>query len=107
MGLLKMSKQRAALKTTLRLLVMIREMLKAEGATDTSLFVAVRDCANLCGTALPNKDLISAEELEKIRAALKVGESKSPQPPELPVKGQMVILTPEQLAHKPHIIKPT
>lgn len=93
--------QRQALKSTLRLLVMLREMLRAEGATDTDLFKSVVNHANMIGMVLPNKDRVGKDEIEKILAGIKSvnegtsdknsGEFRPPKP------GEMVVLKPEQL----------
>lgn len=89
----KISKQRAALKSTLRLLVLLREMLTTEGAEGTDLHRSVVAHANLCGLALPNKDRVSKEELAAIREKLNL----KPAPPALPAAGGMVVLRPDQI----------
>lgn len=91
--------QRQALKSTLRLLVMLREMLKAEGAIDTDLYKSVVAHANMIGSVLPNKDRVGKDEIEKILEGIKVVNdgTAAPQPIQPPAPGQMVILTPDQL----------
>jgi len=117
----KVRKERAALKAVLRLLVFLREAMKAEGAKDTTLYKSVVDHANLVGQVLPNKDRVSGEELEKLLTMMKQGggipekdgaewpdvigaTSPGPDPKAvaqalrtLPKPGQMIVLTPEQL----------
>lgn len=96
--------QREALKSTLRLLVMLREMLKAEGAVDTDLHKSVVAHANMVGMCLPNKDLVSKEELAKMRELITSGQ-KSPAAAPFesvtpPAPGQMVVLSPDQIRRK-------
>lgn len=123
MAMFKASKERQALRAVLRLLVFLREAMKAEDAQGTTLYKSVVDHANLVALALPNKDRVSGEELEKILAAMKQGggipkgepdklTGSVPINPEfatslrqLPERGGMVVLSPDQL-RRPLIVKP-
>jgi hypothetical protein len=64
---MKQKQVQTILKSTLRLLVMLRESLKAEGAEDTPLFQSVKAHADMVGLALPNKDRMTKEEMDMIR----------------------------------------
>lgn len=94
--------QRQALKSTLRLLVMLREMLKAEGAIDTDLYKSVVAHANMIGSVLPNKDRVGKDEIEKILEGIKTvndgtADKNRPLVSMPPAPGQMVILRPDQM----------
>lgn len=59
------------LRSTLRLLVLLRETLVVQGVpADNALHKSVFMHANLVGALLPNDELIGPEELASIRAAV-------------------------------------
>lgn len=103
MAMFKPSKERQALKAVLRLLVFLREAMKAEDAQGTTLYKSVVDHANLVALVLPNRDRVSGEELERILMAMKQGggipvdKSAGGGAYELPERGGMVVLSPDQL----------
>lgn len=100
----KHKQSQSVLASNLRLLVLLRESLRAEGTPeDNALLKAVVTQANLCGIVLPNKLRVSKTELDVIRkgAGLIKAESKATESggvTALPGAGQMIVLTPEQLA---------
>lgn len=94
----------SVISSNLRLLVLLRETLRAAGTpANNPLLVTVVAQANLCGTVLPNDLRISKTELDAIRkgAGIVMAEKKAPTqitlPPTLPGSGGMVILRPDQL----------
>lgn len=61
-----------ALASTMRLLVLVRESLRAaDGGEETPIFKAVETHANLCGSLIPDKERMTKAELDKLRANLK------------------------------------
>lgn len=82
--------------------MLIRESLAAAGASDSPLYAAVRDQANLCGQALPETMRMTKAEVEMIRKQASAVHAPAPEyaaakslAPVLPaVKGQMMVLNP-------------
>lgn len=69
----------AALASCMKLLVVIRESLKANpGGSESPLYAAVNEHAQMCGKLLPNSMRIPLDELDKIKtnSALPVGEEE-------------------------------
>jgi hypothetical protein len=64
---MKQAQVKKILKSTLRLLVVLRESLKVEGAEGTPIYQSVKSHADLIGLALPNADRLTKEELATIR----------------------------------------
>lgn len=56
------------LSSNLRLLVLLRESLAANGQTDTPLYAAIRDQAQVTGLVLPNDQRMTEQEVADIRA---------------------------------------
>lgn len=62
-----------ALASCMRLLVLVRETLVVLGDEKSPLFAAVAAHASLCGTLIPDKSRMSAEELATVRAQIRAG----------------------------------
>lgn len=60
-----------ALASCMRLLVLIRETLTSLGDNNSPLLASVTHHANMCGTLIPDKERMTAEELAKLRAQIK------------------------------------
>lgn len=111
---MKQKQTQAILQSTLTLLVFIREQLDASGGAETPLFKAVKDQANLVGSALPNNLRMTPEAVSAIRQQVRAATALAAEEanpvakeqatanaefaklrPALPkVAGQMVVLNP-------------
>ncbi len=113
---MKIKQIQKILKTNLRLLVMLRESLEAEGAKESPLYAAVAAQAQATGFALPNEMRLTKEEIAAFRRRavaatmeqtqpagdnnriIAAGSIPGPQgPPVLPGPGQFSILTDKHL----------
>lgn len=115
---MKIKQVQKVLQSNLKLLVLLRESLAAEGATNTPIYAAVAAQAQATGMTLPDSMRMTKEEIAVIRrqataANLNAGE---PQPADaaesslsltpgnkqpLPKSGQFQILDPSQIKRKP------
>ena len=93
----------SVLSSNLRLLVTLRESVRAGGTPeDNPLLKALVTQLNLCGMLLPNHLRISKSELDEIRRGAGIVMAEKPKelpkpPPTLPGAGGMMILGPQHI----------
>jgi hypothetical protein len=109
---MKIKQVQKVLQSNLKLLVLLRESLVAEGATNTPIYAAVAAQAQATGMMLPDAMRMTKEEINVIRrqavaANLNAGNpapadaaESSIKVPALPKSGQFQILDPSQIKRK-------
>lgn len=102
---MKQNQTRLVLRSNLRLLVLLRETLSAQGDNSSALFTAIKHQANLTGSVLPEGMRLAQSDLKAIQQdcqrtqteAMNVKPTVAIAPPRLPSRGECIVMDPRTM----------